>query len=86
MIEHAFDILVIILSTALFILLIISIVAGVFIVKLVKALRHIAEKGALIADKAEQTVESLQYNANIAGMANAFKSIFSLFRKSKKGE
>lgn len=86
MIENAFDILVIILSAALFIFLIIAIIAGIFVVKLVKSLRHIADRGVLIVDKAEQTVATIQQSASVAGVANALGSIAALFRKSKKGE
>jgi hypothetical protein len=86
MIEHAFDILVIVLSVALFILLIIAIVASIFIIKLVKSLRHIADRGVLIVDKAEETVDTIRQSASVAGVANALGSIAALFRKSKKGE
>lgn len=86
MIGHAYDILVIVLSVTLFILLIVSIVVGVFVAKLVKSLRRIAEKGVLIADKAEATVTNIQETASLAGMAKLINGIVSLFSKSKRGE
>lgn len=86
MIEHAYDILVVILSITLFVLLVISIVVAVFVAKLVKSLRRIAEKGVLIADKAEATVSNIQEKASIAGLARVFSGLMNVFSKSKKGE
>lgn len=86
MIQHAYDILVIILSITLFILLIISIVVGVFVAKLVKSLRRIADKGVLIADKAEETVTNIQESANLAGLAKMVTGLVSVFSKSKRRE
>lgn len=86
MIPNAYDILVIILSVTLFILLIISIVVGIFVFKLVKSLRRIADKGVLIADKAEATMSSIQESANIAGMARVIGGFMGMFNKSKRGE
>ena len=86
MIGHAYDILVIVLSVTLFILLVVSIVVAIFVAKLVKSLRRIAEKGVLIADKAEATVTNIQETANLAGMAKLASGFMALFSKSKKGE
>lgn len=86
MIGHAYDILVIVLSVTLFILLVVSIVVGIFVAKLVKSLRRIAEKGVMIADKAEATVTNIQETASIAGLAKLTSGFVSLFSKSKRGE
>ncbi len=86
MIANAYDILVIILSVTLFILLVISIVVGIFVAKLVKSLRRIADKGVLIADKAEVTMNSIQESANIAGLARVIGGFMGMFSKSKRGE
>ena len=86
MIGHAYDILVIVLSVTLFILLVVSIVVGVFVAKLVKSLRRIAEKGVLIADKAEASVTNIQETASLAGLAKLASGFMSLISKSKRGE
>ncbi len=82
--EHAFDILVIVLSIVLFILLVVAIIATIFIVKLVRSLRKIAEKGVHIADKVEQTAESIKESANVAGLVRAAGEVVTLVGNSKK--
>lgn len=68
------------------IFLVIGIVVGVFIAKLVRSLRRIADKGVLIADKAETAVSNLQTGAGVAGIARGIDWFMKMFTKSKRGE
>lgn len=86
MIENAFNILVIVLSLTLFIFLIIAIVVAIAIAKLVKSLSHITEKGVLLADKAEATINAMQERASLAGLAKMINGVVGVFTKSKKEE
>lgn len=86
MFEHAYDILVVVLSVMLFISLTVAIVVGVFIAKLVRSLRRISDKAVLIVDEAEVTVNSIRQHATIAGLARMASWAIGTFHKSKKGE
>lgn len=85
MIENAYDILVIVLSIVLFIFLVVSIVVALLVAKLVASVRHIIDKGVLIADKAESAVDSLQRSASVAGAAKLLGGFLTMFHKSNKG-
>lgn len=79
----AFEILVIILSAALFVLLVIAIVATVFVVKLVRQLRNIAEKGSQIADKAEELTETIVDGAKTHSFIKTVSGLVSAVKKFK---
>lgn len=64
----AFDVIVIILSSFLFIFLVLSIVATVLVVKLVSTLRAVAAKGEHLVDSAEEIGEALKRNAGAVGL------------------
>ncbi len=84
--ETALHILVIILSTTLFIALVISIVVGVFVVKLVKALRQITEKGEQLVDTAEETVTNIRQNVGAVGVIHSLTQLVKMINKVKKGK
>lgn len=81
--DTAFNILVIILSAALFIFLLIAIVATIFVVKLVRQLRAIAEKGSHIADKAGELTDTIVDSAKTHSFVKAVGGLISTIRKFK---
>lgn len=81
--ELAFNILVIILSTALFVFLVIAIVAAVFVVKLVGQLRGIAEQGSHIAEKAGELTDTIVDSAKTHSFIKAVGGLVSTIRKFK---
>lgn len=82
-----FDILVITLSCLLGIFLIISIVAAVSVLKLLKSLRQIVAKGEQLVDSAEAIGETLRRHAGAAGLVQMLlKFVSSMGNKKDKGE
>jgi predicted PurR-regulated permease PerM len=81
--DVAFNILVIILSTALFIFLVIAIVAIIFVVKLVGQLRNIAEKGSHIADKAGELTDTIVDSAKTHSFIKTVGGLVSAVKKFK---
>ncbi len=79
--EQAFHILVIILSAALFVLLVLAIIATVFVVKLVKKLRGIVEVGDSIAHKAERAVDNVAASVSATNIITTIGKIVSFVKK-----
>lgn len=79
----AFEILVIILSLALFVFLVIAIVAIVFVVKLVGQLRDIAEKGSQIAEKAGELTDTIVDSARAHSFLKAIGGLVAAVKKFK---
>lgn len=82
--DIAFNILVIILSSALFIFLVIAIVAAIFVVKLVGQLRNIAEKGSQIAEKASEFTDTIVDSARTHSFLKAIGGLVSAVKGFKK--
>ena len=79
----AFQILVIILSSVLGVFLVLAIIAVIFILKLIKELRAIAEKGNAIALKAESLTTTLVDSVSTSHFLKAFTGLVSAVRKFK---
>ncbi len=77
-------VLVWILGFVLLISLIVYIVAGVMLVKLVKALRQIAEKGEELVETAEGIGETIRDNMGAAGLLHTFAQLVKLASKANK--
>ncbi len=73
----AFDVIVIILSSFLFIFLVLSIVALVLVVRLVSALRAVVAKGEQLVDSAEEIGEALRRNAGAVGLVRMLLKFIS---------
>ena len=82
--DTAFNILVIILSTALFVLLVIAIVATIFVMRLVNQLRGIAAKGNEIAEKASEFTDTIVDSARTHSFLKAIGGIVSAVKGFKK--
>lgn len=80
----SFDILVIVLSCLLAIYLIISIIATVLVMKLVKSLRQIVAKGEQLVDSAEALGETLKRNAGAVGIVRLIMHFVGGMNKSNK--
>lgn len=76
----AFDVIAIILSSFLFIFLVLSTVAIVTVLKLVKSLRSVVAKGEHIVDNAEELTDTLRRNA---GAVNLLKLVMQFMNKRK---
>lgn len=76
----AFDVIAIILSSFLFIFLILSIIALVMVMKLVSALKGIVAKGEHLVDSAEDLTDTLRRNA---GAVNLVKLLMQFMNKRK---
>lgn len=79
----AFQILVIILSSVLGVFLVLAIIAVIFILKLIKELRAIAEKGNAIALKAESLTTTLVDSVSTSHFLKAVTGLVSAVRKFK---
>lgn len=64
----AFQILVIVLSSVLALCLVVGLIAGIFIVLILKQVKHIAEKASEVADNVEIASEFFK-NTSISGAA-----------------
>lgn len=82
--DTALKILVIVLSAILAISLIISIVAGILLIKFVKLLRGIAEKGEQFVDSAEETVVTFRQNIGAAGLIRSMTQLVKFVNKVNK--
>jgi len=82
--DTAFNILVIILSAALFVFLVIAIVATLFVVRLVKQLREIAAKGNEIAERASEFTETIVDSARTHSFLKAIGGLVSAVKGFKK--
>lgn len=80
----AFDIIVIILSSVLFIFLVLAIAVTVMVLKLVKALRQIVAKGEQLVDSAEAIGETLRRNAGAASIVRMLMHFVGSFSKSRR--
>lgn len=84
--DSAFEIIVIILSVTLFILLVINILIGVLIVKLVKTLRAVAEKGGHLVETADEIGANLKQKAGYAGFFGMLTKFIISINKARKGK
>ena len=82
----AFEILVIILSVALAVFLVLSIVAVSLTIKLVQTLRQIVAKGEQLVDSAGEITEALRRNAGAAGIIRTLVGFVSNLNGSNKGK
>ena len=82
--EQAFDIIVVILSVSLFVFLVIGVIATVLMIKLIKSLRAVVDKGEALVDKAEAIGESIRENASAVGLVSLLTKMVSLVGKSKR--
>ena len=81
--EHAFQILVIVLSSVLGIFLIVAIIAIVMVVKLVKELRTIVKTGNAIASKAEALTSNLAEGVAASNFVRIVTGLVKAVRKFK---
>ncbi len=84
--DTALHVLVIILSATLLVSLVVSIVAGVYLVKFIKTLRQIADKGEHLVDSAEATVNNIRHNVSAAGLLHSFTQVVKFMTNVKKGK
>lgn len=77
----AFDIIVIILSSFLFIFLVLSIVCTVLVLKLVSQVRGIVAKGEHLVDTAEELGETLKRNAGAVGLLKVVMNVVKTLNK-----
>lgn len=80
----AFDVLVIVLSCLLGLFLILSIITVSVVLKLVKSLRMIVQKGEHLVDSAEALGETLKRNAGAVGVLKLIMRFVSAINKAKK--
>lgn len=80
----SYDILVIMLSVMLAIFLTLSIVALVFIIKILRNVRSITQKAEQIADKAEHITEFFQQTAGPVAVGRMISNITEMFKKNSK--
>ena len=81
--ENAFNIIVLILSGSLFVFLVLAIIATVYVVKLVKQLRSIAESGKHIASQAENLTSNIVQSAATGSFISAVSKLVSVIKKFK---
>ena len=81
--ENAFNIIVLILSGSLFVFLVLAIIATVYVVKLVKQLRSIAESGKHIASQAENLTSNIVQSAATGSFISAVGKLVSVIKKFK---
>lgn len=78
------QIILIILASCLAIFLILSIIAAILIIKVMKHIRRITEKAEQIADKAESVTAFFQQSAGPAALAKLLSNIVHTVRDNKK--
>ncbi len=79
----AFDIIVIILSSFLFVFLLLAIIVMAMVLKLIKSLRQIVAKGEQLVDSAEVIGETIRRNAGAAGIVQTLLRFVGSFNKAK---
>lgn len=79
--EHAFQILVVVLSIVLTVFLILGIIAISFVIKLVQQLRSIASRGDVIAEQAQHFTSNIAANANAMGLLKSLTTIVSIIKR-----
>jgi hypothetical protein len=83
----AFEILVIVLSTLLAVGLVLTIVALVLFVAILRQLKHVAEKAALVAENVETATEFFKNTSMSAAAIKLFSNVTELVgRHKKKGD
>lgn len=82
----AFEILVVVLSVLLGIFLTLSIVVVVIVLRLVKTLRTIVEKGERVVDAAEEIGSTLRKNAGAAVLLKMLMKFVANMNKSGKSK
>jgi hypothetical protein len=80
----AFDVLVIVLSSLLGIFLIIAITTAVLVLKLVKSVRQVVQKGEQLVDSAEALGDVFKRNAGAVGVLKLVMRFVSAMNKAKK--
>jgi hypothetical protein len=83
--EHAESILVIITSSLLSLLLIVGIVVAVFIVKLVRSIRRIADKAEDLIDSAESVTDAFRNASGPLALLKTVQNIISMVNDHKRG-
>lgn len=82
----AYQILVIILASVLALILVVVLIAGIFMVYILRQLRHIAEKAAAVADNVE-VASAFFKNTSMTGAAvKLLSNATGLFRGHKRGK
>ena len=81
-----FDVLVIILSVLLGIFLILSIVAAALIIKVVKGVKRIVEKGEQVVDSAEAAAEMFKRAAGPLSFLKTLTNIVDTVSKHNRGK
>jgi hypothetical protein len=82
--ENAESILVVFLSTALFILLILSIVLVSLCIKIANHIKHISEKAEQITDKAESIAEFISSAATPMAIGRIISQVVGAVKGDKK--
>ena len=82
----SFDILVIFLSTALAIFLVISIIFGIYLVKIARQVNEIAEKARNAADSVETAARVFGKTAAPAAFTKIVANIVESFSEKRKGK
>lgn len=82
----SYDILVIILSVLLGILLFIAVIVGIFLVKIIKDIRHITQKAAIASDSIEHAAQLFKSTTSLAAITKVVGNAVDLFahKRSKK--
>ncbi len=80
----AFEILVIVLASALALLLVLLIIATVFVIKILSTLKRIAQKAELVADKVEHISEFFEKTAGPAAIIKLFANVTDSIMQAKR--
>ena len=75
------QILLILLASFLAIFLIVGIIIGVFVIKLLRTIRHITQKAEAITDKADAVASFFQQSAGPAAIAKLVSNIVHSVRE-----
>jgi hypothetical protein len=81
--DTSFQILVIILSTALAVLLVLAIVIAVMTIKLMQQIRRISDKAEHVIQNAEQAAQAFKSATGSMAIFKLVKNITSMVSKSK---
>jgi hypothetical protein len=81
----SYDVLVIILSVTLAVFLVLSIIATVLFIKLLKKLRQITDTAQAAVENVEHLASSLQAAASSSVVGGLLTKVFDRFKSSGKG-
>ena len=82
----SYDILVIILSSALAVLLIVSIIFMVVLVKVIRRVNEIVEKAGSVIDNVQSATQVLKNSAAPVAISKIVSNIIDLMKERNKGD